>query len=134
MKSLQKEQNSTNLLKVSKSWKQLMVSWILSKNERWISALEDYYFKVGTKRESMFFLQEDTLFCANFEVVNFQGRNPMFIFLANSGQHNLVSRLSDLYYESRYTIPGIVLCEIVLSGDPLYLNMHNHTFFPNFVR
>ena len=48
-------------LKVSKSRKQFMVKWILQKNERWISALEDYYFKVNTKRESMFFLQEDRL-------------------------------------------------------------------------
>ena len=38
-----------------------MLSWILQKNERWISALEDYYFKVDTKRESIFFLQEDRL-------------------------------------------------------------------------
>ena len=38
-----------------------MVKWILQKNERWVSALEDYYFKVNTKRESMFFLQEDRL-------------------------------------------------------------------------
>ena len=49
------------LLKVSKSRKQFMAKWILQKNERWISALEDYYFKVNTKRESMFFLQEDRL-------------------------------------------------------------------------
>jgi hypothetical protein len=38
-----------------------MVKWILQKNERWVSALEDYYFKVNTKRESIFFLQEDRL-------------------------------------------------------------------------
>ena len=38
-----------------------MVSWILQKNERWISALEAYYFKVDTKREPIFFLQEDRL-------------------------------------------------------------------------
>ena len=51
----------SRLLKVSKSRKQFMVKWILQKNERWVSALEDYYFKVNTKRESMFFLQEDRL-------------------------------------------------------------------------
>ena len=45
----------------SKSRKQFMVSWILQKNERWISALEDYYFKINTKRESIFFLQEDRI-------------------------------------------------------------------------
>ena len=48
-------------LKVSKSQKQFMVKWILQKNEHWISALEDYYFKFNTKRQSMFFLQEDRL-------------------------------------------------------------------------
>ena len=47
-------------LKVSKSRKQFMVSWILQKNERWISAMEVYYLKVNTKK-SMFFLQEDRL-------------------------------------------------------------------------
>ena len=53
--------NLTGWQKVSKSRKQFMVKWILQKNERWISALEDYYFKVNTKRESMFFLQEHRL-------------------------------------------------------------------------
>ena len=53
--------NSRAALRVNKSKKQFMVSWILQKNERWISALEDYYFKVNTKRESIFFLQEDRL-------------------------------------------------------------------------
>ena len=45
------------LLKVSNSRKQFMAKWILQKNERWISALEDY----NTKRESIFFFQEDRL-------------------------------------------------------------------------
>ena len=48
-----------------------------SKKQTKISAQEVYYFKANTKRESMFFLQEDkTLFCTNLEVVNLQGRNP----------------------------------------------------------
>ena len=60
---LESEKKNQNFfyLKVSKSRKQFMVSWILPKNEHWISALEVYYFKVNTKRESMFFLQEDRL-------------------------------------------------------------------------
>ena len=75
-----------------------MVKWILQKNEHWISALEDYYFKVNTKRESIFFLQEDRLFCTNLEVVIFQGSNPMFIFLENSFHHKLLSKFTDLYH------------------------------------
>ena len=46
-----------------------------------ISALEVYYFKVNTKRESMFCLQEDRLFFSNLEVVNFHGRNLRNIFI-----------------------------------------------------
>ena len=46
-----------------------------------ISALEVYYFKVNTKRESMFCLQEDTVFCSKLEVVNFQGRNLRNVFV-----------------------------------------------------
>ena len=43
-----------------------------------ISDLEVYYFKVNTKRESMFFLQEDELsFVLTLKyIVNFQSRNP----------------------------------------------------------
>ena len=37
------------VLKVRQSRNQIMLSWILQKNERWISALEDYYFEVNTK-------------------------------------------------------------------------------------
>ena len=49
-----------------------MLSWILQKNERWISALEDYYIKVSTK-ESTFLQKEDRLsFCINLEVVNLE--------------------------------------------------------------
>ena len=55
-----------------------------------ISALEVYYFKVNTKRESLFFTK--------LEVVNFQGRNPTFIFLENSFRHKLLLRFTDLYY------------------------------------
>ena len=62
-----------------------------------ISDLEVYYFKVNTKRESMFFLQEDRLsFCTNLEVVNFQGRNPMVIFGEKLWLDNFVLRLTDL--------------------------------------
>ena len=35
-----------------------------------ISALEIYYFKINTKRESMFFLQEYTLFCTNLNLTD----------------------------------------------------------------
>ena len=52
-----------------------MAKWILQKNERWISALEDYYFKVDTKGESILFLQEDNLPFV-LTLLNFQGRNP----------------------------------------------------------
>ena len=47
------------ILKVSKSWNEIVESELLPKIELRISALEVYYFKVDTKRESMFFLQED---------------------------------------------------------------------------
>ena len=52
-----------------------------------ISALEVYYFKVNTKRESMFCLQEYRLcfVSTNLEVVNFQDRNPRNIFVAILG-------------------------------------------------
>ena len=54
-----------------------------------ISALEVYYFKVSTK--------EDRLsFCINLEVVNFQGRNPTFVFWEKLWLDNLVSTLTDL--------------------------------------
>ena len=61
-------------------WK---ISFIQNTNQNIskISALEVYYFKVNTKRESMFCLQEDRLFCTNLEVLNFQGRNPRNIFV-----------------------------------------------------
>ena len=49
------------ILKVSKSRNEIVESELLPKIELRISALEVYYFKVDTKRESMFFLQEDTL-------------------------------------------------------------------------
>ena len=42
------------------------------KKQTKLTILEDYYLKVNTKREFMFFLQEDRLFCTNLEVVNFQ--------------------------------------------------------------
>ena len=64
-----------------------------------ISALEVYYFKVNTKRESMFCLQEDTLFCSNLEVVNFQGRNLRNIFvdiLSKLIFHKDILKLTDL--------------------------------------
>ena len=52
-----------------------------------ISALEVYYFKDNTKRESMLWLQEDRLckFCTNLEVVNFQDRNLGNFFVAILG-------------------------------------------------
>ena len=46
-------------LKVSRSRNKIVEPELLPKNELRISALEVYYFKVNTKRESMFFLQED---------------------------------------------------------------------------
>ena len=83
-------------LKVSRSRNKIVEPKLLPKNEPRISALEVYCFKVNTKRESMFFLQEDRLFCTNLEVVNFQGRNPMFVFLEKLWLDNFVSRLIDL--------------------------------------
>ena len=43
------KKKSMSELKVRKSRKQIMLPWILQKNVRWISALEDYYIKVSTK-------------------------------------------------------------------------------------
>ena len=67
-------------LKVSKSRKQFMVKWILQKNERWISALEDYYFKVSTK-ETLSSCKKniDSRF-----VLTFQGRNSNIHFFGDS--------------------------------------------------
>ena len=48
-------------LKVSKFRKQIMVSKLFSKKQTKLTTLEDYYLKVNTKREPMFFLQEDRL-------------------------------------------------------------------------
>ena len=48
-------------LKVSRSRNKIVKPELLPKNELRISALEVYYFKVNTKRESMFCLQEDRL-------------------------------------------------------------------------
>ena len=63
------------ILKVSKSRNEIVESELLPKIELRISALEVYYFKVDTKRESIFFLQEDRL---------------SFVL------DNLISRLTDL--------------------------------------
>ena len=48
-------------LKVSRSRNKTVEPELLQKNELRNSALEVYYFKVNTKRESMFFLQENRL-------------------------------------------------------------------------
>ena len=50
------------ILKVSKSRNEIVESELLPKIELRISALEVYYFKVDTKRESMFFLRKDISF------------------------------------------------------------------------
>ena len=60
-----------------------------------ISALEVYFFKVNTKRESMFCLQEDRL-CF---VVNFKGRNLRNIFVGILSKlifHKDILKLTDL--------------------------------------
>ena len=55
------------------------------------------------KRESIFLQKEDRLsFCINLEVVNFQGRNPMFVFLEKLWLNILVSRLTDLQKRFSY--------------------------------
>ena len=51
----------SNLLKVCRSRNKIVEPELFPKKELRISALEVYYFKVNTKRESMFFLQEDRL-------------------------------------------------------------------------
>ena len=48
-------------VKVSRSRNKIVEPELPPKNKLRISALEVYYFKVNTKRESMFFLQEDIL-------------------------------------------------------------------------
>ena len=53
--------NEANYLKVSRSRNKINELQLLPKNELRISALEVYYIKVNTKRESMFFFQEDRL-------------------------------------------------------------------------
>ena len=48
--------------------------------------------------ESIFLEKEDKLsFCINLEVLNFQGRNPTFVFWEKLWLDNFVVRLTDLY-------------------------------------
>ena len=69
------------------------------------------------KRVYLLFATRQTLFCTNLEVVIFQGRNPMFIFLENPFHHKLLSRFTDLQYGARsHGLFSILIFSILLLG------------------
>ena len=83
-----------NVVKVSKSWKQFMVSSILPKNEQNSLIL------------SILFTQDSEF--------------HFFFFLKNWGHHHLLSRLSDLYWDFKFSWITSTTMRGSTSDSPLF--------------